>query len=180
VAELVADDLAAFTNGRLSAGDDETQNLVDAALVYARHWCGWHVTPVTEGDVVTLDGPNNYTLWLPTKKLLSVTAVTENGTALNVANLYWSVAGEVYKTHGCWTWRPQSITATFDHGFTEDEAADWRRVVLGIADRMSMQMAGNFTSMTAGPFSVNMSAAELMPPGDMAVLNHYIRQAAFA
>lgn len=172
MADLSVDDLIAYSGGRLE-DNDETTRVLSSALTYARNYCGWHVTPVREADEVTVDGPGGRTLTLPTKRLLDLTEVTEDDTELDVTTLYWSTLGRVTKTSGTWTCKPRAVVATIDHGFTEDEAADWRGAVLGIANRMSLAVAGQFSSMTAGPYQVVVGSAELLLPGDAAIMDRY-------
>ena len=138
MAELSAGDLSSFTNGRLP-DDADTQDLLDAALSAARRWCGWWVTPVQTGVSFEVDGPGGRVLSLPTLNLIALTAVSECGVALDVTKLDKSKRkGTVEKyPYGCWSSRAGAISVTMTHGFTEDEAADWRRAVLRLADMMS-------------------------------------------
>lgn len=140
MAELTAADLSTFTGGRLP-NNSATTDLLNAALAAARRWCGWHVSPVLTGDVVDMDGPGGQVLSLPTLNLTAVTGLTENGVAVDVTKVDVSRRkGCVYKQSGrCWSNRFGAISATITHGFTELEAADWRRAVLELADRMSKQ-----------------------------------------
>ena len=141
MAELTAADLSAFTGGRLAAGDAATATVRAAALAAARRYCGWTVSPVATDVEVTVDGPGGYVLALPTRNLIAVSEVTENGAALDVTKLDVSrVKGTVEKYPRCrWTSRNGAVAVTMTHGFTEAEAADWRRAVLRLADSMSRQ-----------------------------------------
>lgn len=137
MAELKATDLSTYTKGRLPANDD-TQGLLDAALSAARRWCGWSVCPVQTDMHLDVDGPGGRVLSLPTLKLIEVSSVTETGVALDVAKLDVSRSkGTIQKyPHGLWTSRAGGVKVTITHGFTESEAADWRRAVLRLADLM--------------------------------------------
>lgn len=137
MAELTAANLSAYTKGRLPA-DATTQDLLDAALSAARRWCGWHVSPVRTDDDLVVDGPGGRVLSLPTLNLIALSAVTECGVALDVARLDVSRRKGTVEKHpyGNWTDRDGAITVTMTHGFTEAEAADWRRAVLRLADLM--------------------------------------------
>lgn len=131
---LTGADLSAFTNGRLP-DDDATDQLVVAALAAARRYCGWCVTPV-ETVTVTVDGPGGRVLSLPTRNLLQVHAVTENGVDLDVETLFVSqVKGTVTKRCGMWTSRDGGISVDMEHGY--EEAPDFDRAVLTLADAMS-------------------------------------------
>lgn len=144
MAELAASDLAAFTGGRLGAADPDTATVLAAALAAARRYCGWTVSPVAT-VTVTVDGPGGLVLSLPTRNLIAVTAVSENGTALDVADLDVSrITGTVMKYPAArWTARRGGITVTMQHGFTEAEAADWRRAVLRLADLMALDTSSS-------------------------------------
>lgn len=100
----------------------------DAALAAVRRYCGWHVTP-EQDDELTLDGPGSTRLFLPTLHLVGVTALTEDGVTVDVADLRWSTAkGVVRKVSGtCWTGRYNGIVTTITHGF--DDAPDFDAAV---------------------------------------------------
>lgn len=137
--ELTVADVETFTRGRLSATDPVVQDILDAALVRARNYTGWSVSPVIEDDVVTIDGPGGRELFLPTRKIVSIDSIVENGTTVDVSSYVVSSNLErmVYRKNGCWTADYVGITVTYTHGFDEDEAADWRRAILQMVDRMA-------------------------------------------
>lgn len=146
MAELTTDDVEQFTGGRLLADDVEVERMLKTALVIARRECGWHVSPVTQVTLV-LDGPDSRILSLPSRKVTSLTSVTEKGSALNVADLVWSAGGPPglmdrpvsvrKKNRGWWSDEYQSITVVAVSGYTEVEAADWRQAVLSMVDQMA-------------------------------------------
>lgn len=144
MAELTAADVNTYTGGRLP-NNAATQVILDAALVTARRFCNWYVSPVQTAVVVTVDGDGGPVLSLPTLNLIAVTAVVEEGVALDVTKLDVSRRrGTVEKqSHRCWSRRGSAITVTMTHGFTEAEAADWRRSVLRLVNIMSLQPAGD-------------------------------------
>lgn len=142
--ELTIADVRAYS-ARLSAFDDTTlQSLLYSALPAARRYCGWSVTPV-ETVELTVDGPGGHVLSLPTMSLLAITALTEEGVALDVTKLNVSRRKGTVKKHpwGCWSHRDGAITVTMNHGFTEDEAADWRRAILRLVNLMSLEPTGD-------------------------------------
>lgn len=131
---LDAATLETFTQGRLDRDDAESQRQLNAALTAARRYCGWHVTPVATSAVVTLDGPGQKFLVLPTMSLATISAVTENGISLNVATLGWSVRGLVVKTDNTlWAEGFSNITVTMTHGYAV--ADDFESVVFSAIDR---------------------------------------------
>lgn len=137
--ELIPADVETFTKGRLKAADADTQRLLDAALAAARRECQWHVSPVRTDDALVLDGPGKTQLNLPTRKLLALTTLTEDGVAVDVSKVTWSETGSVKKrSRGCWTGEYRGIGVTMTHGYTETEAADWRGAVLSMVDKMSL------------------------------------------
>lgn len=142
MAELTIDDVRSYS-GRLDEFDDDVlQALLDAALAAARRYCGWSVTPVIEDAELVADGPGGRVLSLPTLNLITVTAVTEEGVALDVTKLDVSRRKGTVKKHSNWvSWsgRDGVIAVTMTHGFTETEAADWRRAVLRLVDIMSLE-----------------------------------------
>lgn len=147
--ELAAADLAAYTGNRLAVGDSQTAVWLNRALLAVRRYCGWHVTPVRTDSNVVLDGPGGRVLSLPSLRVVEVTALSENGTALDVADdIDVSATGLVRKVSGgSWTSRYGGITVTMQHGY--DDAADWQSAVLELADRMS-QMPGTVVG-NSGP-----------------------------
>lgn len=146
MADLTVDDVEAFTGGRLSSSDDETQRMLDAALTIARRDAGWHVCPVREDDEITLDGPDSRILNLPTRKLVLLTSIEEDGVDLTLTDLSWSAGGPPgllerpvsvrKRSKGWWSDDYQAIVVTMDHGYTEEEAADWRYGVLTMISQM--------------------------------------------
>lgn len=152
MAELSVVDVEDFTSRRLSSDDPEVERMLDAALVTARQYCGWAVTPVITDDAVTLDGPGSRILTLPTRKLVELISISENGTPLSLDSVSVAPGGPpgrsrpvvVRKESGDW-WgsRYQSIDVVMTHGYLEAEAADWRYAVLSMVDEMAqMQMSG--------------------------------------
>ena len=124
----------AFTQGRLDRDDAETQRQLDAALAAARTYCGWHVTPVLTNSQITVDGPGGRVLALPTVKITALSAITEDGVTLDLADVQWSERGLIAKNDGAfWSRNYRSITVTFSHGYAE--AADFESAVLSSIER---------------------------------------------
>jgi hypothetical protein len=126
MAELTSADYTAFLAGT------DTQSAIDSVLAAARRYCGWHVSPV-ETDSVTLDGPGGVRLFLKTKNLVSLISVNDAGTDLVVGTdvvASADVPGMLVRQNALWSSTYAAITVSYSHGFTEAEAADWRRAVL--------------------------------------------------
>ena len=133
-ADLPAEVLARFDNNAVTA-----QAAIDSTLSAARRYCGWHVSPVRTDDPVEMDGPGGRVLSLPTLNLISVASVTELGATVDVTRLDRSRRkGTLTKRYGCWSRRDGAITATITHGFTEEEAADWRAAILAVVGERSL------------------------------------------
>lgn len=150
MAELTVDDVVAYTGGRLG-DDDETARMLAAALAAARRDVGWHVSPVATGAVFLRNGPGGHKLRLPTQKVVTLQAVTDNGVDLDVGDSGSGGSGDddpdvtvdpeapwvLIRHHGHWSRRHAGIVVECDHGFTEDEAADWRQAILSMVDMMA-------------------------------------------
>jgi hypothetical protein len=155
--ELSAADVSDFTHGRLSATDPEVERMLSAALTTARRYTGWHVSPVSEDEQMTFDGPGSRILWLPTRKVVELTSITEDGTLLDPSAYSVSVGDgpglsrpiAVRKAgRGYWSAEYGSIVVVMSHGYTELEAVDWRQAIMGMVDQMSLVpvSAGSGTS----------------------------------
>lgn len=140
MAELAPSDLPAAVLARFDPDDDNAaaQAAIDTALVAARRYCGWPVSPVVTDDEVTVDGSGGFALSLPTLNLLSVSEIDEDGATFAPSDLRVSRLGLVRKrSGGRWTSAYGAITATITHGFTEAEALDWRRAIVDTVDAWS-------------------------------------------
>lgn len=131
--DVSVDDVDAYTNGRLSADDPETQVMLNAALAVARNDMRWHVNPVTNGEVGLLNGPGGCHLWLPTKNIVTISAVTSDGVAVDpVAGVVRDAdfPNKLINLTGPWSRQYSGIGITWSHGFTNAQAADWRNALL--------------------------------------------------
>lgn len=81
-----------------------------------RGYCGWHIAPqVTETFVIDGSGSS---IFIPTLRLVSVTALTVDGVVLTseqLSGLDWSASGII--TGQRTSRRPRSVTATVTHGY---------------------------------------------------------------
>lgn len=145
--ELSVADVETYTNGRLDAGDAEVARMLAAALQVARREAQWHVSPVRAAVSMTLDGPDSRILFLPTMKVTTLTTLVEDGVTLDVATIKVSAGDGAYMRRrtalrkpagGWWSCEYGAIELTMSHGFTEDEAADWRQAILSMVDQMSL------------------------------------------
>ncbi|AVO21613.1 head-to-tail connector complex protein [Mycobacterium phage MooMoo] len=147
MAELTAADVSAFTGGRLAddGGDGEVTRALKAALAAARgdSGAGWHVSPV-RAETLIVDGPGGRKLRLKTRKIVSISSIEENGEILDPSSYVVSadVPGLIIRRRGSWTCELAGIAITWEHGFAEDEAADWRQAILTMVDQMSLVPVG--------------------------------------
>lgn len=163
--------LADYTQGRLVADDPVAETVLAAALAEVRRWCGWHVTPERD-DALVIDGPGSQVLRLPTLRLVALTEVTEDGTAVDVAGLEWSRLGLVRKTSGrFWTPRMGGVAVTMTHGF--DGAEDFESAVLSVADRRSQGPAGIVTEIGPFRFGDGRSADAAFTSAELSILEQY-------
>jgi hypothetical protein len=136
--ELTPQDVELYTQGRLVASNPLTQQLLTRALAQARRQCGWVVTPA-KTETLYLDGPGTQILSLPTMNMTALNTCTENNIDLDVSTLAWSRRGLIQKTTGgpCssrWSNRLGAIQVNITHGYSVDDAADWRGAVLAAID----------------------------------------------
>jgi len=206
MAELSPIDLESYTKGRLVRNDYETKRVLSAALSMVRNYCRWPVSPVrTEtltlngpgqwggwgvGAGNLYGGPyyasggglhrqrtGGQTLMLPTKRLQGISSLVEDGVPLDISTLQFDQVGNVEKkTHQRWSVNFAGIVVTFTHGWTETEAADWRQIVLMVADRMSLVrgLVGSF-DLTIGPYHIGKTSEPFDDLFDQINVDNYVR-----
>lgn len=155
MADLTTEDVRRYTNNRLDPDDDDTFDMLASALAAARNDVGWHVSPVLTNQTMRRNGHGGCKLRLPTKKIVTLNSITSDGVTIDVNNdvvVDAEVGWLVHKVHGPeWSHKPAGIVVNLDHGFTEKEAADWRRAILSLVDQMStMVTVGRPDSEMAG------------------------------
>lgn len=131
-----------------SRGDDL---LLAQAEALVRSYCRWHIAPSRPVDV-TVDGSGVLVQPLPTLYLTSVTAVLEDGVALDLeeAGVQWSTSGYLWRPNR-WTRRLRGVQASITHGYAE-VPVEVQAVVLDVLSRASVA-ATIVRTETAGPFS---------------------------
>lgn len=160
MAELAPADVEQFTGGLLTAGDPETQRMLTAALAVARRDVRWFVSPTQLGAVVTLNGHGGTRLRLPTKQVINLTSVTNDGVALVVGTdviLDPESDNVLINLTGRFSVQYAGIVVVMDHGFPENAAVaatvtgfnaatmttadDWRQAILSLVVNVSQVVA---------------------------------------
>lgn len=88
----------------------------ESAFSAARLHCGWHIAPQVS-ETVTVDGSGRFIQTLPTKYLVDLTSITNDGHA--VARPDWSQMGLVEQRYNRWTARFRGVVAEMTHGYEE-------------------------------------------------------------
>lgn len=140
MAELTPQDVYTHTGGRVpnDGPTGKTAKRLAAALASARGYCGWRVSPVEE-ETITLDGPGGQLLSVKTLKVVGMPTVTEDGRTIEAR---WSAKapGCARKASGgCWSGEFGAIEVTITHGFTEEQAADWRDAICSMVEEMTLR-----------------------------------------
>lgn len=167
--------LAAYTQGKVSASDPRLAALLDGASAAVRRLCGWHVWPEVE-ETARLDGPGGREVALPTLRLVSLGAVVELGEAVDPETLRWSTLGNVRRS-SCWTDEYGALSVTFTHGF--DEVPDVAQIVAQVVSAALSSPMGA-TREQVGAFAVSWATTAPGVAGglsllerDLAVLDQY-------
>jgi hypothetical protein len=148
------------------SADPATDDLA-AAEAIVRNYCGWHIAPVINEDLV-LDGTGTASLFVKSLRLLNVTAATVDGTVLDTATLEWSEAGYLRIT-GAWPDKLRSVALTIEHGF--DDVPDVVSVIRSIAARASASPTGVVREQ-AGAVSISMSMVAPGVSGGVVLMDH--------
>jgi hypothetical protein len=143
--DLSVDAVDSYTNGQLSKDDPATQYMLDAALAVARNDMRWHVNPVTFGEVISLNGRGGVKLWLPTKNVVALHSITDAvaGPITLPAGILFDadLPNKIYlnnlTTSQVWCHQFSGITVTWDHGFTNAAARDWRNAILALVTNIA-------------------------------------------
>jgi hypothetical protein len=176
---LTTTDVATFTDGRMVADDPATEQALAAALAVARRYCGWHVNPVLDDQVLTMDGPGAPLLVLPTLNLVKCSKIVEQGVEADLTYVQISARGLARKLFGFpapagdsawWYWAetlPRStyllapiesywaggygaIEVTMSHGY--EDAPDWQSAVLSYLNRTALEQQSGGSREVIGPF----------------------------
>ena len=99
-----------------------SQAIVDSAVAALRSDCGWHIAPVLT-ETVTADGSDTTLLFLPTLRLVSVSAVRDVTRTAPVTLTGWRKAGPGMLTRDFgWPCGYEAIEVDLVHGYEETPA----------------------------------------------------------
>ncbi len=151
-------DLAAYTQGQVSAGDPVAEQAVADALAAVRSYCGWHVIG-RQTETLTVNGNGFGLLTLRTMHVVDVIEVREFGELVPADAYRWSDSGMLRKKSGRWPDEFRCITVELTHGY--ERAADVRGVVLSVAAREATNPF-RFTNQSVGGMSFGHAGFGLM------------------
>lgn len=80
-----------------------------------RTYCGWHIAPIKENDVVWLDNLGDRVLSLPSLRVSEVTHV-QNRKGVELDDFNWSDSGLLSRSAG-WPHGYRAVRVTYTHGF---------------------------------------------------------------
>lgn len=130
------------------ATDDDRLSQAESVV---RDYCGWHIAPVREDETHTIHDVPCDRIYLPTLRLVDVTAITLNGAPLDVDDFTWDASGWLEPNAGYWQWtRGGELVVTFTHGY-EDVPPSVERAVQAIAQR-GVSNQGGIKRQQVGPF----------------------------
>lgn len=169
------EDVAALTGETYDAAQQARLALILAGLSSAvRAECGWHLYPVLTDVEVVVDGSGATVQTLPTMHLRDVTAVEEDGTAVDLARVEWTANGYLKRAHP-WTRRLRGVRAVITHGF--DELGDVKALVVEAAAARAWTLSrpgfGAIKQIATGPFSARWDAPAALDDDQRATLAPY-------
>lgn len=126
---------------------DQAEQALELASGAVRAYCGWDISRT--GEIIEAYGEGSTVLTIPTLMLQGVSAVTLDGTDLDMNTLVWTVKGQIYRDAG---WPRFSVAhLDIDHGY--DVVPDYiKLVVLDVAARQ-LQNPEGLVSATVGEVS---------------------------
>lgn len=149
------------------ASADREADYLKAAEAAVRSYCGWHIAPVIEEDLI-LDGTGTGTVFVKSLHLVDVTAAENDGTVLDPLTLEWSESGFV-RIDGLWTDKLRAVTLTVEHGF--EEVPDVAEIVRAVAARATASPTGVVREQ-AGAVSIGFSLTAPGVSGGVVLMDH--------
>lgn len=122
---------------------------LEQAEALVRAFCGWHIAPSRTATAAVIRGNGTTTLVLPSLYVTSISAVSDDGTALTVEDDYiWSAAGVLTRVG---TWSTGEVTVTYTHGY-DTPPPEVKAIVQAVAQR-AVDNPGSLLRRQIGPFS---------------------------
>lgn len=128
----------------------------EAASEAIRDYCGWHIAPCLT-ETITLDGNGHHKIFLPTRHLVEVDALTIDGKKIAPEEYRFSQAGWIALKNSCFPRAERAVTVTIKHGFSHAPAVS--AVAEAIIARAKMSPTGNIISQRAGTQSVSFASS---------------------
>lgn len=122
-----------------------------AAQGAIRRACGWHVAPVIT-ETLTLDGRGGSSLLLPSKRVVSIASVTNDGEDVTEQVRFSRRAGVLTLASG-WSCDVGAIEINLTHGFPPDEVPDVQALIVTLTKRAATG-GGAIAQQGIGPASV--------------------------
>lgn len=155
--------------------------LLDQVSDLARAYIGQTLTRAT--STVTLRGTSDTDLRLPERPVVSVSAVTLDGTTVSTSE-YRLLGDTLVRSYG-WGHRNLPVAVTYVHGWLTDEVpADLKNVILRATGRAFKNPVGVLAEMLPGGYSAtfdtqgNIGGPRILTGDEQMVLNRYRRRLA--
>lgn len=130
----------------------EAQRLEQAESL-VRGFCGWHIAPSRTVTAAQIRGTGTSILLLPSLYITSVSAVTDDTTALTVeTDFTWSASGVLTRVGH---WSTKYVTVTYTHGYAA-VPPEVTAIVQAIAQR-AVDNPGSRPRDQVGPFAESYS-----------------------
>lgn len=161
--------------GYLRRGFDDAdaytaQLMLNGASGAVVEYCGWHIAPsVTENVIV--DGSGTRFQPLPTLNLTALNTITEDGDAVDIDDIDWSVNGLVEKREwGTWTRRRRGVAANMTHGYAQGPS--WVvTLICAVAARGLLTTPGIVAESAGGESVTYANIRTGAPPGVVALMD---------
>lgn len=171
-------ELAAFSQGAISATDPAAALALEGASSMIRAYCGWHIAPsITE--TLILDGPGGRVLGLPSRHVTGIATISQQSSIIASTGYKWSALGEVQrKDWSFWSTDYRDIEVTLTHGYTACPP-DLRQAILGIVTRALSSPTGATreqtltTSITWATTAPGVSGGLAVLGGETSILDAY-------
>lgn len=138
-----------------------------------RAYCGWHIAP-SRSDTLVVDGSGAMVQALPTLRVTALTALSEEGTAVDLAEVEWSEAGFLRRTTP-FTARLRGVSVTVTHGYDaiplDVQAVIDRLTTRGVQSSSSVYAQVGQVSYATG--ADGLPATATLTELDRAVLDRY-------